>query len=484
MTSDFTRRNFLKRTAGVSLAAFAAKPSLAFAPPAFERDRYLLIDARIVEQTENVKLSLGKVQKHGRNPLFAEDKPWEKRFDNLYGNVIYDEQAHIYKCWYSPFIVDLSALGMGLEDRLTQKYKVPRNREMGICYATSQDGLVWDKPALGLVEFDGSSANNIVWRGAKSTGQDWYDPHGAGIFKDINDPDPKRRYKAFFKGKLLSVGFSADGIHWSPAVPCPEANVRGDTHNNAFWAPTLGHYVGITREWGEQFGRQVARTTSTDFVDWTNAEIVLEGLEKNLQTYAMPVFYHAGIYLGLLAIHDQEADRVWTELTWSPDTETWYRVSPGTPLVPNGEETGAYDWGCVYACATPVFLENEIRLYYGGSDGYHFGWRNGYFCLATLRPDGFAGYETNKDQPGIITTKPIIAQGSNLRINADIESSGSVMVTILNNDQSSLAESALVEETGSDVEVRWRGGAHLEKGAEIRLRFELRDAKLYSFSFG
>ena len=31
-------------------------------------------------------------------------------------------------------------------------------------------------------------------------------------------------------------------------------------------------------------------------------------------------------------------------------------------------------------------------LYYGGSDGLHTSWRNGFFCLATLRPDGFAGY--------------------------------------------------------------------------------------------
>ncbi len=80
-------------------------------------DRYLLLDSRIIDNIENAKLTIGKAQKYKGNPLFEEDKPWEKRFDNLYANVIYDEEEEIYKCWYSPFIVDNSALGMTLEER-------------------------------------------------------------------------------------------------------------------------------------------------------------------------------------------------------------------------------------------------------------------------------------------------------------------------------------------------------------------------------
>ncbi|MHC4725584.1 MAG: hypothetical protein ACYS9V_15335 [Planctomycetota bacterium] len=299
-------------------------------------------------------------------------QPWEMRFDNLYANVIYDEQENIYKCWYSPFIIDISSKGMTLQQRKEVEYEPPA-REMAICYATSKDGINWVKPDLGLVEYEGTKATNILWRGEnKATGEEWEGPHGTGIFKDLHDPDPKRRYKAFLKADILSVAFSPDGIHWNKAITCPEADSAGDTHNNAFWAPTLDKYVGITREWGEPFGRQVARTSSEDFINWTKCEIVLEGLDSNFQTYAMPVFYHGGIYLGLVAIHDQDADRVWTELTWSPDTIKWNRVLPGTPLIPNSDgKEGDYDWGCVYAAACPVFLENEIRLYYGGSDGHH-----------------------------------------------------------------------------------------------------------------
>ena len=85
------------------------------------RDRYLLLDSRIVANTENAKLVLGNVQKHKGNPLFEEDKPWEKRFDNLYANVIYDEEEQIFKCWYSPFIIDNSSKVMTLEQRKEAK---------------------------------------------------------------------------------------------------------------------------------------------------------------------------------------------------------------------------------------------------------------------------------------------------------------------------------------------------------------------------
>jgi hypothetical protein len=451
-----------------------------------ERDRFLLLDSRIIDATENVRLTIGKVLKHKDNPLFEEDKPWEKRFDNLYANVIYDEDQKIYKCWYSPFIVDDSARGMTLAQREQVEYDPPREREMAICYATSKDGITWIKPKLGITEYEGSRATNILWRGIGEQGEHWEGPHGTGIFKDLRDPDPKRRYKAFLKAEILSVAFSADGIKWSQAITCPEADSAGDTHNNAFWAPTLGSYVGITREWGKTFGRQVARTSSTDFINWRKCKIVLEGLDKGHQTYAMPVFYHGGVYLGLVAIHDQEADRVWTELTWSPDTIKWYRVLPGTPLIPNSQKEGQYDWGCVYAAACPLFLDNEIRLYYGGSDGYHFGWRNGFFCLATLRPDGFAGYtQIQSNRPATITTIPMVHHKGTLRLSADVGKKGYVKVKVFGDRDKLLVESELLYGNMTDKKVTWQNGFSFDQLGKrsAQLQFEFQGATIYSFSF-
>ena len=429
--------------------------------------RFLLLDSRVVATAENAHLVVGTVTKHKANPLFGEDKPWEKRFDNLYGSVIYDEDDGLYKLWYNPIIVDHSAKGMSLDERDRKHYRPPHNRELAICYATSRDGITWDKPELGLVDYEGSKKNNIVWRG----------PHGAGVFKDAREPDPRRRYKTIFAG--IDVSVSADGLNWDEPQRCEGVDVAGDTHNNALWAPTLGKYVGITRTWGDD-QREVARIESDDYVRWSKAEVVMRGLTKTLQPYAMPVFFHGGVYLGLVAIHDQKSDRVWTELAWSPDTKAWHRISPGTPLIPCSEVKLDYDYGCVYACAVPVFLKDEIRLYYGGSDYVHTGWRNGFLCLATLRPDGFAGYEPeDKDKPAVITTTPIAWPGGDIRISADVGQGGSVKVGVLDKDGNVIAEAKPISKTVTDKRLTLDKKIAADK---VRLRFELTNAKLYSFT--
>ena len=122
--------------------------------------KYLMLDGRVIERAENLRLMPGKVRKDAHNPLFAEDKPWEPRFDNLYPNVLFDAEEKIFKCWYSPFIIS------GEENQVPHAQRATTRRaglghpprEMGVCYATSPDGIVWEKPELGLVEFYGASA--------------------------------------------------------------------------------------------------------------------------------------------------------------------------------------------------------------------------------------------------------------------------------------------------------------------------------------
>jgi hypothetical protein len=433
------------------------------------REKYLLLDSRLIDQTDNVRLAVGTARKHPANPLFREDQPWEPRFDNLYANVLYDEPEGLYKCWYSPFIVDEAVRETPREKRGELPYR-PRNREMGVCYAVSQDGLQWEKPALGIVEFAGSKANNIVVRG----------PHGAGVFQDLREPDPERRYKMFYQG--MEVRFSPDGLHWSEPVPCPPIEAAGDTHNNAFWSPELNRYVGITRLWADQ--RIVGRTESPDFLQWTKAVEVLRGDPQN-QTYAMPVFRYAEVYLGLVMILHRSDDRVACELVWSPDTVRWERIDPGTPLIPNSETPGDNDWGCVYAAAYPVVLKDEIRLYYGGSNGPHGGWRDGFLCLATLRPEGFAGYQpVDRDRPGLVITRPVRASGNRLRITADT-TGGSVGVTILDAEGHPLAVGGPVTGDVTNAPVRFppEENPPALKDQVVRLQFTLNRAKMYAFSF-
>jgi len=119
-------------------------------------------------------------------------------------------------------------------------------------------------------------------------------------------------------------------------------------------------------------------------------------------------------------------------------------------------------------------------------DGLHGSWREGCFCLATLRPDGFAGYETvDRQRPGTIVTRELLCTAKTLGVTADVVTSGYVKVTICDNKNKELAQGELITKTVTDAEVQWKKGFSLAKlkGKKVRLRFELRDAKLYSFSF-
>ena len=91
--------------------------------------------------------------------------------------------------------------------------------------------------------------NNIVWRR----------PHGAGIFKDLDEENPAKRYKLIYKhiqegnwglngseGNSLAVSFSEDGLNWSDKINI--ADFPADTHNNANWIPNLNKYVAMTGE--------------------------------------------------------------------------------------------------------------------------------------------------------------------------------------------------------------------------------------------
>ena len=67
-----------------------------FAEGSLHRERYLLLDSRVIEKTENVRLAVGTVRKHAANPLFGQEFPWEPHFANFYGNVHYDAVLQDY----------------------------------------------------------------------------------------------------------------------------------------------------------------------------------------------------------------------------------------------------------------------------------------------------------------------------------------------------------------------------------------------------
>ena len=455
-----------------------------------EEGRYLVLDSRIIEKRKNARLVPGTVQKHPANPLFGEDRQWEARFDNMYPNVIYDREEKLYKCWYSPFIIDqrTTARPVAKRNPKATDYMTarPAGREEAMLYATSSDGIHWQKPQLGIVGFEGSRKNNILFRGAG----------GAGVIKDRRDPDPQRLYKAFYcTDSGYRMRYSPDGLQWGEEVALPGVG-ESDTHANMIWSPGLQKYVGILRHYDNvpvTGNRKIARTESTDARKWSRSKTILEGTPLK-QLHDMTIFRDGGVYLGLLGCmnypsgESRDGVRQHIELAWSADSYTWQRISPGIPLIGHTPaETPKYgampfDWGGRFPAA-PVILENEIRIYYGASDWYFFDWRKGSLALATLGRDRWAGYEAlHRELPAVVRTVPLDFRGR-LLVSADVSDSGSLGVTLLDEAGAELAVSEPLRETVTNHEIQWAQGftSNQAGAARVRLIFNIKKAKLYAF---
>ena len=108
--------------------------SLAGQPP-FRR---LFLDTMVVERSQGLERVFHAAVKHIGNPIIRRDRPWEGWGPYLYGTVL----RH--------------------DGKLKMWYQVIGKESADVCYAESQDGLEWLKPRLGIVEYNGSKANNIV----------------------------------------------------------------------------------------------------------------------------------------------------------------------------------------------------------------------------------------------------------------------------------------------------------------------------------
>ena len=150
------------------------------APAANAEQTYLTLDRRnIVRADPAVRLTLAPVRKSQRNPLLTEQRKWEMRFDNMGPNVWHDRDAGKWRAWYSSF-TSCSHPGMNHTPQccqatasdctVTHPTEGHGNRAFALLYAESMDGLSWVKPSLGLVEFEGSTDNNMVGGLNETTG--------------------------------------------------------------------------------------------------------------------------------------------------------------------------------------------------------------------------------------------------------------------------------------------------------------------------
>ena len=105
-------------------------------------------------------------------------------------------------------------------------------------YVESDDGISWRKPSLGLVEFQGSTDNNLVC--------DDPDLVNFAPFKDEDAP-PVERYKAIGRRGKIFTAVSPDGLHWTKHPEPVQTEGPFDSNNIAFLDPWTGNYLMYAR---------------------------------------------------------------------------------------------------------------------------------------------------------------------------------------------------------------------------------------------
>ena len=120
----------------------------------------------------------------------------------------------------------------------------------------------------------------------------------------------------------------------------------------------------------------------------------------------------------------------------------------------------------------------------------HYRWDDTYVRRYTVRRHGFASMNA-PCEGGMFVTKPFIFDGSGLYLNYATSAPGSIRVGIVGNEIDwpapgySTEECDIIYGNELDKQVTWRGDGDLSRfrGKPVRLKFEMKDADLYSLCF-
>ena len=458
--------------------------------------RQLFVDDFLIEQT-TLKRTFHLPEYHPENPVVTYDKPWEQKgrppFEPIYSDqpgeqkdtvpfaavysdgVWHDPADGLFKMWYT-----------GGYLRTTS-------------YATSKDGIHWNKPALNVEE-----GTNITLTHNRDSSTVWL---------DHEEKDSSCRYKMFAtasqNGWRLTLRCSPDGIHWSePLATSPKIGDRTTVFYNPFrkvWVYSLRiNYPGMGRSRAyREHSNPVAGLSwkDEDKVLWVGADRLDPHHPKfpkiEPQLYNLDAVAYESLIVGLFTVHQGPPNRECARLRiqkrnevllgYSRDGFHWYRPDRRRFLGVT-EKDGDWNWGNVQSAGGGCLVVGDKLYFYvsGRNRSAEFWDGRASTGLATLRRDGFASMDAG-ETPGVLTTRPVRFTGKYLFVNVDADG-GELRVEVLGADgkviepltrQNSVA-------VGADKmlqRVDWKGVKDLSTvaGRPVRFRFHLRNGRLYAF---
>ena len=493
-------RIFLPLLIAASVSALRAEES----PLDIGSRRQLFVDGSLIERMAGVRQVLHHPVR--RETAIGPEHPWEK-FGVSY-MVTFRDQGK-FRAWYR---VDAASF-VGKQKRRSMT-----------AYAESDDGIRWHKPKLGIIEFDGSKENNLVWDGKAAN---------LAPFRDDNpSAKPEERYKAIARSGDVFALSSPDGLHWKLMSDEPIFIERPfDSHNIAFWDPVEKQYVAYTRgirkdgplgrgmESRFRDGvRWVRRATSKDFRHWTKLQPILTSRPQRKSAYrrsdsGTPDYSHSSLreefYTNATIRYARAPDYFLmfpSRFVSAREPKPGWRFGKGVndiallssrdgihfdrtfmeAFIRPGLDQGNWHERSLYMERGILQTsETELSLYCMQN------WRLPTVQIRrySIRPDGFVSVQGDYEG-GELVTKPFVFSGKRLWLNYSTSAVGSVQVEIQDADGKPIRGFALEdcpEIYGDRIDhaVRWgsRDDVSSLAGKPVRLRFVLADADLYAFRF-
>jgi hypothetical protein len=473
-----------------SLSDVPIAPPYLVDPPAvipIDLGRQLFVDDFLIEQSSLVR-TFHRAAYHPANPVLTPTTKWEKHdsyADRTHTHVntaampfsdgvFFDSQSHLFKMWY-----------MGGYNQHT-------------CYATSTDGIRWDRPTLDVV-----AGTNIVKTGDRDSSTVWIDQR---------ETDASRRYKmASWHDHYLEQFVSSDGIHWTKTG---NSGHTGD-RTTFFYNPFRDVWVFSLRS--SEIGRHRLYWETRDFVGgarWKDGDPLLwVGADKldpmrgeyhiPTELYNLDCVAYESILLGLFTIfRGERPEREKPNdvcVGYSRDGFHWARPDREA-FLPVSEHAGDWNWANVQSAGgCCLIVGDKLYFYVSGRQGV-VGTNDPGVCstgLAVLRRDGFASMDhpgpagrierVTALPPGTLVTRPVRFGGKHLFVNLAAPA-GELHVEVLDVNGTTIApysSVACVPVRGDSTcaRVTWNNTPDLAPlvNRPVRFRFSVANGALYAF---
>lgn len=462
--------------------------------------------------------------------LMTFDQPWEGDGCGAF-SLVFDPQLNRYRMYYEAWQMMNS---QGTEHTLS---------DVKYCMIESEDGLHWERPNLGLHEFNGTRENNIVLVKSMFPGLRSLD--SCFVMLDENPtPAVPERYKATtcyqtknedgtWHRALYSL-VSDDGVHFRRYGIITEHG-RFDTVNVVQWYPKTAQYhcfirdfhhpadengvcrdVAITEERGlNEAIRDIRVLTSRDFIHWTKPQPVQFNDVEDYPLYTNCVFPYPMNKNMLVGLPTRYVERKqWTGnfdrlcgaekrraranihpryglaitdcvFMCSRDGLNWHRhddafMSPGPESGRNWVYGDCYP--AVGVLSVPADIpgaDDEMSLY---TKENHWMGIPADLVQYTLRWDGFVSLHAGI-HPEKVVTKAFIFEGSELRINFETSARGWLKIILREIQTGEVLCSDELFGNRINRIVDFDGDVVTFSGSPVVMEIELCDADLYAFEF-